>query len=301
MSAATKPPPATPKRESTNGTQPTVDFPLDSFKDAAPYLRRPFTRAAVKFKVQATFPKQNPTGGLIVAYIDARLAVERLNLVVPHLWFDEYQPVDGGRLLCRLTVDGITRHDIGEGYQGKGLYSDALKRAAVKFGVGVSLYAIPQTILNVSDGHLKARQQNGKMTLVLTPQGEARCRELYGAWLDTVGVRAFGEPLDHGDVEGAQGDAEAPEEPVVPDEPPAEPEALPIGRDAAAILAEAAESAGVLDKLQLAVTHTHGSDLGDCSTLDAATNTLATLTDAEAEKLNAWITRKAKEKEQAHA
>ena len=33
--------------------------------------------------------------------------------VVPHLWFDEYQPTDGGRLLCRLTVDGITRHDPG--------------------------------------------------------------------------------------------------------------------------------------------------------------------------------------------
>lgn len=187
-------------------------FPLDSFREAARELRRPFTENAIKFKVQTVWPKgNNPTGALIVTYIDARLVVERLNLVLPHLWFDEYEPVAGGDgLLCNLTVDGITRKDVGSGYKGKGLFSDALKRAAVKFGVGVSLYAIPRTILNLDDNKLleQKKAKDGK-TLALTPTGETRCRTLYASWLDTIGREAFGEPLDHGDVEGAAGDLEA--------------------------------------------------------------------------------------------
>lgn len=182
-------------------------FPLDSFKDAATHLRRPFTPQAVKFKVQATWPKDEPSGGLIVAYIDARLAVERLNLIVPHLWFDEYEPLGTKHLICRLTVDGIARQDVGEG-TGKGLYSDALKRAAVKFGVGVSLYAIPQMRLTVSDGHLKQRQGREGKTLELTPAGEKRVRAMYETWLAQRGKQAFGDPLDHGDADDAQGDAE---------------------------------------------------------------------------------------------
>lgn len=193
----------------------TADFPLDSFREAAAYLRRPFTPAAIRFKVQAAFPKGEPTSGLIVAYIDARLAVERLNLIVPHLWHDAYEPLGKQHLICRLTVDGITRQDIGEGV-GKGLYSDALKRAAVKFGVGVSLYAVPKMILRLSDGHLK----RAKDTLALTPNGETHVRGLYEGWLDFHGKQAFGEPLDHGDSLDAQGDAEV-------DEPPADTHAEP--------------------------------------------------------------------------
>jgi hypothetical protein len=185
----------------------STDLPVDSFREAAPFLRRPFTAAAVKFKVQSTWPKNQPTGGLVVAYIDARLAVERLNLVCPHLWVDEYHPVNGG-LLCRLTIDGLTRHDIGEGV-GKALFSDALKRAAVKFGVGVSLYAIPQSFIDVESGTAKVKNTSKGPTLVMTPLGERGVRDGYKNWLEVTGTKAFGEPLDHGDVEGAQGDAEA--------------------------------------------------------------------------------------------
>lgn len=179
--------------------EPTL--PVNSFREAAPFLRRPFTEHAVKFKVQATWDG----GGLIVGYIDARLAVERLNLVCPHLWSDRYEPVAGSLMWCHLTLDGITRSDVGEG-KGKGLVSDALKRAAVKFGVGVPLYAIPKMILKESDRHLKKNSQ-GKYEL--TPAGEQACRTRYAGWLDAHGKKAFGEALDHGDVEDALGDHEA--------------------------------------------------------------------------------------------
>ncbi len=200
----------------TPATAPqSPEFPVESFREAARHLRRPFTPAAVKFKVQATWPKDNPTGGLIVAYIDARLAIERLNLVVPHLWHDEYRPVTPDLMWCDLTVDGITRRDVGEG-KGKGLVSDALKRAAVHFGIGVSLYAIPKMILKVDSGAVKAKQIAGKRTLEITPKGEQMLRDMYAHWLDAHGRTSFGEPLDHGDVEGAQGDTETETEPVVP-------------------------------------------------------------------------------------
>lgn len=199
-------------RTKTDNGQAAI-FPLDSFRDAATHLRRPFTPEAVKFKVQATWPKENPTGGLIVAYIDARLVVERLNLIVPDRWHDEYQSIGSGLMWCHLTVDGITRKDVGEG-TGKGLVSDALKRAAVKFGVGVSLYAIPKMRLELSRGELKRGTRD---KLEMTPQGESNVRGIYRLWLDSHGSQAFGDPLDHGDVADPQGDPEA-------DEPVAEPE-----------------------------------------------------------------------------
>jgi len=169
-------------------------LPVETFKEAAPLLRRPFTPEAVKFKVQA--------GTLAVAYIDARLVVERLNMVCPHLWSDAYEASNKG-MVCHLTVDGITRTDYGSDYIGKGLFSDAFKRTAVKFGVGVSLYSIPATWLK--DGQIK---DAGK-SKVITDEGMRFLRGRYAAWLKSVGVKTFGEPLDHGDTEESVGDVEA--------------------------------------------------------------------------------------------
>jgi hypothetical protein len=185
---------------------PPVQFPLSSYREAARHMRRPFTPAAIKFKVQATWPKDSPARALIVSYMDARLVVDRLNLLLPDLWQDPEYVHDGPLLICRLTVDGITRQDVGEG-SGKALYSDAFKRAAVKFGIGVSLYAVPKMILKGSD--VKSTAAGGKKSLAMTSDGERTVRGIYENWLETHGTKAFGEPLDHGDIEGAQGDYEA--------------------------------------------------------------------------------------------
>lgn len=215
---------------------PPATLPVDSLREAAVYLRQPFTDAAVKWKVQATWPSGDPHSGLVVPYIDARLVIERLNAVCPHLWFDQYEPVSGGRgLVCRLTVDGTTRIDVGSGYEGKGLFSDAFKRAGVKFGIGVSLYALPKIVLKKSDGFLETKEiydkKSGgkKKTLALTDKGVERCMSGYRAWLRETGESAFGPALDHGDVFGSYGDtidkedqqpagAPTPEEPAVLDD-----------------------------------------------------------------------------------
>lgn len=217
----------------TGTGSPAVSFPVDSFREAAIHLRRPFTAEAVKWKVQATWEG----GALIVPYIDARLVVERLNLVVPHLWYDDYESVAGGKgLLCRLTIDGITRQDVGGGYQGKGLYSDALKRAAVKFGIGVSLYALPQIKFDFSEGFLA--KQGSKQATVLTDKGLARCQSGYRAWLKEAAGKNFGDPLDHGDIGESYGDVEA-EQPV--EGPPEEPRPEKLTTAAGTALIEKAE------------------------------------------------------------
>jgi hypothetical protein len=85
-------------------------------------------------------------------YITARTAMNRLdNVLGPENWWDEYVPSENS-VLCRLTIrmpDGstLTKADAG-GYAGmadsgdddKSGYSDAFKRAAVKFGIARYLY-----------------------------------------------------------------------------------------------------------------------------------------------------------------
>lgn len=288
----------TTAQEANGASAPT--FPVDSFREAAPHLRRPFTAEAVKFKVQATWPKEKPTGGLIVAYIDARLAVERLNAVCPHLWSDDYASMEGGKLLCRLTVDDITRSDIGEGYQGKGLYSDALKRAAVKFGVGVSLYAIPKLMLTKRDGLKDARTKQGP-TLQLTDQGEAHCCALYTDWLHATGEAKFGDALDHGDVEGSVGDPDAelgePADNATPASTPAAiPDFEPLAEAQARELYDAATKAGVdAATLQRAVAHLAGRDPGDLADRDEAIARMVILSSEQADRLASWIAQKAEQ------
>jgi len=269
---------------STNGAAPEpLPLPVDSFREAAPFLRRPFTPQAVKFKVQASWAG----GALIVGYIDARLAVERLNLVCPHLWHDAYEPTNQGLMWCHLTVDGITRSDVGEG-KGKGLVSDALKRAGVKFGIGVSLYALPKMILNDKDGHLKRKQRQGREdTVELTPTGEARVREVYRLWLDTLGRQAFGDPLDHGDAEHALGDPDEHAEP----EPTAEPvEAQPVTIERAKHLAKGAKIAGWdAGRLRQEIAAVAGRDLGEIRTQANAVTAVRALGSEGADQLEARI------------
>jgi hypothetical protein len=220
----------------------TVDagLPAQSLTEALREFRRPFTPEAVRFKVQTVF--KDAKGCIVVGYIDARLVIERLNAVVAHNWEASYRPVEGQKsmLWCDLTLrdddsgfgGAVTRSDVGEG-QGvtegmryKAAVSDSLKRAAVHFGIGVSVYALPQITLFPRDGDKRlehAQTAQGKPTLRLTETGHVRLREGYAKWLEASGVELFGEPLNHGDVEGQTVDEDemaadefVPEPPIVP-------------------------------------------------------------------------------------
>jgi hypothetical protein len=57
-------------------------------------------------------------------------------------------------VLCRLTVLGITKEDVGEGEDLKSAFSDAFKRVAVKFGVGRYLYELPKKWVPLKGGSI---------------------------------------------------------------------------------------------------------------------------------------------------
>ena len=121
--------------------------------DAAEIRRRladPFPPGVVGWKAQTV--KNNRA--LAVAYIDARDVMDRLDDVFGvGGWQDTYSPMGDG-VLCALAVriDGewVEKQDVGSpseqpdaGDRAKAAVSDALKRAAVKFGVGRYLYSLP--------------------------------------------------------------------------------------------------------------------------------------------------------------
>lgn len=85
--------------------------------------------------------------GRMLDYVTARTVMDRLDSVLgPANWWDHYQIIPGG-ILCAITIklpngELVTKEDAG-GPQGmkdpgddlKSAFSDAFKRAAVKFGV----------------------------------------------------------------------------------------------------------------------------------------------------------------------
>jgi hypothetical protein len=114
-------------------------------------LTAPFQLTEVKFKPQSV--KGNRA--LALAYIDCRVIQDRLDEVLGvENWMDEYEILTDGSVMCRLKLrmngDWVTKTDVGSpseqpdsGDRLKAAFSDALKRAAVKFGIGRYLYRLP--------------------------------------------------------------------------------------------------------------------------------------------------------------
>lgn len=107
----------------------------------------------IKFKPQAIKNNQ----ALAIAYIDGRVVMDRLDDVLGVLnWEDSYEVInDKGSVKCRLRIrvdnQWVEKEDVGSpseqpdaGDQMKAGFSDALKRAAVKFGIGRYLYRLPK-------------------------------------------------------------------------------------------------------------------------------------------------------------
>jgi hypothetical protein len=114
-------------------------------------LSAPFDPREVKFKPAVVSGNR----AMALAYIDARVIQDRLDSVVGVLgWQDEYESLPDGSVVCKLRLrlgeEWITKMDVGgpseqpdEGDRRKAAFSDALKRAAVKFGIGRYLYRLP--------------------------------------------------------------------------------------------------------------------------------------------------------------
>src|SRR5258708_27450649 len=114
-------------------------------------LAAPFEATEVKFKPQTVSGNR----ALAVPFGDARVIQDRLDDVLGVMgWQDSYECLPDGSVVCRLKIrlgdEWITKEDVGgpseqpdEGDRRKAAFSDALKRAAVKFGIGRYLYRLP--------------------------------------------------------------------------------------------------------------------------------------------------------------
>ncbi len=112
-------------------------------------LSAPIAPEGIEFRAGAT--TADKTKALALAYLTSRAVMNRLDEVVgPANWRDQYAPGPDGGVICGLSlrIDGewITKWDGAENTNFeavKGGLSDALKRAAVKWGIGRYLYATP--------------------------------------------------------------------------------------------------------------------------------------------------------------
>lgn len=112
-------------------------------------LSKEFPRNRVSWRVQGQpYERNGSWSALALAYIDARDVMERLDHVCgPAGWQSKFTETPSGRVLCEIgiLIDGewVWKMD-GAGATAvegeKGGISDALKRAAVQWGVGRYLY-----------------------------------------------------------------------------------------------------------------------------------------------------------------
>jgi hypothetical protein len=143
---------------------------LQSAEEIGAALAAPFDPEDVHFKPQAVSGNR----ALAIAYTNARAIQDRLDEVLGvDGWEDEYSCLPDGSVVCRLRLriagEWIDKMDVGSpseqpdaGDKLKAAFSDALKRAAVKFGIGRYLHQLPPQWIDYDP---KKRQFLGKPQL----------------------------------------------------------------------------------------------------------------------------------------
>jgi hypothetical protein len=108
--------------------------------EQAAKLREPFPKSAIG---------KLPKGGVMLDYVGHAATTDRLLAVDPD-WTWEPMAVDEhglpipdkqGNLWIRLTVCGVTRIGVGDGKSVKEMIGDAIRNAAMRFGVALDLWA----------------------------------------------------------------------------------------------------------------------------------------------------------------
>lgn len=123
-------------------------------------LTAPVSAEEVEWRVQ----NQSKDGSkiAIVPYINNRSVMQRFDDAFGwDKWHSDFKEIDGG-FLCTISVvlDGgeIVRKSDGASRTGvepvKGGISDAMKRAAVQFGIGRGLYDFPKVFIQTTDKYI---------------------------------------------------------------------------------------------------------------------------------------------------
>jgi hypothetical protein len=122
-------------------------------------LKAPFPKESLGVKVQST--SKDRTRALLVLYLQHTDVQDRLEMVDP-AWttevINEERVGDTVYVRIRMTVKGVSRENVGEGNDPKAAYSDALKRAAMLFGIGRYLYDSPTVWAEYNESRDRFRQ-----------------------------------------------------------------------------------------------------------------------------------------------
>ena len=103
-------------------------------------LRKPFPDAAIG---------KLPKAGMMLDYVGHAATTDRLLEVDPGWTWEPYALDEhglpaldkAGNLWIKLTVCGVTRPGVGDGKTAKELIGDAIRNAAMRFGVALDLWA----------------------------------------------------------------------------------------------------------------------------------------------------------------
>lgn len=110
-------------------------------------LRQPFPESAIYWR--AGVVSRDKKRAQALPYAEPRVYEDILNRLVPGDWSCTFKPWGESRIICELTIAGLTRSSTGEENEGfapgTSAEAQAFKRACVKFGLGRYLYDIPIT------------------------------------------------------------------------------------------------------------------------------------------------------------
>jgi hypothetical protein len=147
-------------------------------------LREPFPDTDIEWRVQRTLRRNNKWYAVVLPYVTSRAIMNRLDDVFGLTgWKNEFLRWGERGVKCRLWVkigdewlyreDGASFEDNKEHIdQIKSTFSNALKRAAVQFGIGRYLYYLDETIVELKTqgkNYVKIKEGNQEKYLYWDP------------------------------------------------------------------------------------------------------------------------------------
>ena len=129
-------------------------------------LSRPFAPIDIEWRIQQAGFSQRGPWARVLAYVTNRAIMNRLDEIVgPSYWKNEYTQLSDHSMLCGISIkvindiedEWITKWDGADNTQieaTKGGLSNAMKRAAVQWGIGRYLYQLDENWAKFSEhGH----------------------------------------------------------------------------------------------------------------------------------------------------
>jgi hypothetical protein len=198
---------------------PELLLPAQSFEEALPFLRRPYTPSQVQAKIVST-PEIKEAPCTIALFAIGETPMDRFNLVCARQWSHSFETLaeektvkDGKTswycMVCAtITVFGVVNTDIGEATAPTRAAAEmnaraqAYKRAGRWFGPGQCLYAAYEIIMfrgkNADELRIPAGEK-GYLRPYFDRQGQGQkyVRGRYQHWLTDSGEEVYGAPLNH--------------------------------------------------------------------------------------------------------